>query len=350
MAVVLTENFESGLAAYTLVGTPTTGALGARTGSAGLIIDTLAAAAIQYIEKALVFGTRQHVERWYIKVDTRPNVTQTFLQINCTGGVLKLVLTSGGVLRLQIGAGTTVDTITLTTGQWYRLDLVADSSTGTRSLKLQIDGGTEYSTTAVVAAADQSLFRIGWAGSTTGRVFVDDLITGNALTDYPFGAPPTAGPGVATGTGAALDAVPRLAASAGVATGVSVTHVAVGNDLIVESTLASPSGVADTFDADAPAIATAIPTTTSGTGAAQSPAQSVAATGGIASGTGAAATASTSKILNVAGGMATGTGAALDATTVKILSLAAQLASGTGSAGTPTVRALAGSSLQVIMG
>ena len=78
---------------------------------------------------------------------------------------------------------------TLVTGTWYRIDWVADASGGTATMKVSIDGANEQTASQAQVSANFTAARFGSTGTTvTVDMYFDDLIMGNALVDYPFGA------------------------------------------------------------------------------------------------------------------------------------------------------------------
>lgn len=290
MALVIAEDFESGLGAWTLNGVPTTAAAAAHTGSAGMVIDTTGGAATQYIQQNLAGGTRVFTARLYFALVTGLGTTQNLLTCANVSGQLKLIVTAGGALRTQIASGATQTSSVLTLGQFYRVDLRFTSSGATATIDWQIDGVAQTQATNVQAAADQTQLRIGMLGSTTAKFYVDTLVTGNAAGDYPFGANP-------------------VSASAGVASATGQTFAVASSELAALAGNAAATGAVGTVSAKDSVNAGAIAVT----GAAGAPKTSVAPSPAVVSGTGAAGTPSPTLAVPI--GNAAASGAAYAATT-----------------------------------
>lgn len=78
---------------------------------------------------------------------------------------------------------------------WYRIDMKGDVGTGTRSCTIEVHDGTTLTNLGTVneAIAATTLTQLRFGGSCgseliTSDTLVDDLITGNGTTEYPFGA------------------------------------------------------------------------------------------------------------------------------------------------------------------
>ena len=107
--------------------------------------------------------------------------------LNANGNLDCLIDGSGNV-TVKAGAGTAVAVGTLSLNTWYRLDWLADTSTGTASMKARIDGGTEATATNAQVSANMTAVHFGPKAAVTIDIFYDDLILGTASGDYPFGA------------------------------------------------------------------------------------------------------------------------------------------------------------------
>lgn len=344
MSVFITENFESGLGAWTLTGTPVTDGAAAYIGVSGLLIDTVAAGATKYIQQVPAAGTRVIAAGFYLRTAQRPGTTQNILTCGNPNGQAKLIMLASGALRIQFGSGATITSAVLNLNQWYRIDIVFDCSGATAQCQWQIDSVSQTTLNNTQAASDFTNFRLGLQGSTTALLYFDQLLAGNALGDYPLGAAGGATSGVATGTGSALNASISIKTSAGQATGVGSAPTGNGSDLISEARLASGSGTAYNPTIQyAVAVAAGV---AQGTGAALTARGGVGAAAGNAAGAGAAG-APGGKV-STPSGVALGTGAAGDSKIA--LGPTAGNAVGTGTAQDGMPGGVRGTALTVIMG
>ncbi len=165
--------------------TPTISTTVVRNGTAAL--RTTAAASLSNLGK--VVATRTMAGRLYFRfASLNASGTPFFIRFANASGNLGFQVSSAGAVTAQAGAGaasTSLGTVSVNT--WYRLDWLADTTSGTASLKGRLDGGTEQTSTATQAAADMTQLLLGNIASTTWDVYFDDVITGNASGDYPYG-------------------------------------------------------------------------------------------------------------------------------------------------------------------
>jgi hypothetical protein len=169
----------------TISGTPSISTTTVRTGTASLRTNTTAAA--QYtsrtVARTIVAG------RAYFRFASFPDATGAFILNVNTNGNSAIRCTSTGQLELDQGAAASVDfdsPISLNT--WYRVDWLADCSTGTASIKARLNGGTEYSASNAQASVNITAVRFGPASAITTDIFFDDAILGDSAGEYPFGA------------------------------------------------------------------------------------------------------------------------------------------------------------------
>jgi hypothetical protein len=94
---------------------------------------------------------------------------------------------AGAVVAHIAGGTTSASAGTVSTGTWYLIDWLADTTTGTASLKIRLDGGTERESTLAVATANMTGVQFGPRGAITCDAFYDDIIYGDSAGDYPFG-------------------------------------------------------------------------------------------------------------------------------------------------------------------
>lgn len=128
--------------------------------------------------------------RFYFRIATAPGAAETPHIINfanASGNLLLRVTTTGQLVAIA-GAGSPVNVGSpMSTNTWYRIDFLANSSGGTASIKARIDGGTEGESTNVQASVSMTTMRVGVFTNATCDFFFDDLIIGDATSDYPFG-------------------------------------------------------------------------------------------------------------------------------------------------------------------
>lgn len=127
--------------------------------------------------------------RHYFRFATLPaSGTPSLISFQNASGSGNIRINSSGQVTCAMGAGSTQNVGSpTTTGVWYRLDYLINTSGGTASLKVRLDGGTEAESTNVQAAADVTDVRVGHVASATTDMFVDDFILGDDVADYPFG-------------------------------------------------------------------------------------------------------------------------------------------------------------------
>lgn len=168
-------------------GTPTISTTTIRSGTAALRSNPTAGTA--QLNKSIV--RRVVAGRIYLRVASLPLIAEntTILIATNVSGNLRVRLDGLGQLTVQVVGGTAqnVGSPLTADGLWHRIDWLFDSSTGTASAKATLDGGTEATSTNVQVAADMTVMRIGVFDTSTCDLFLDDLVMGDATTDYPFG-------------------------------------------------------------------------------------------------------------------------------------------------------------------
>ena len=127
--------------------------------------------------------------RFYIRIASMPTTVGPVLRLIDANGNLNINVDTDGTIKTQVGVGAdSSNAATLTTNTWYRLDWLADSSSGTASMKLRVDGGAEVTATNAQVSANMTSVMVGQASSETYDIFYDDMILGTVAGDYPFGA------------------------------------------------------------------------------------------------------------------------------------------------------------------
>jgi hypothetical protein len=134
----------------------------------------------------------QTVIRFYLRFTTLPSA-DTYLCWQTPAGVPVGLAFKQSDSKLYPGQGSTITFgstgIVVTTGQWYRIDLRIDQTTGTNNAKidLQVDG-TAATQLVFTAAGGSSTINVGSQKTVSGDWFYDDWIHSNTTADYPIGA------------------------------------------------------------------------------------------------------------------------------------------------------------------
>ena len=92
---------------------------------------------------------------------------------------LNLTLSSAGVLSVAWNSGTATGP-TLATGQWYRISLGVDPSGGTKICSCKVDGVAVSSPPTAPSVSAITDFNFGFYSSTTGDIYIDDIVFDNA--------------------------------------------------------------------------------------------------------------------------------------------------------------------------
>lgn len=133
----------------------------------------------------LTAGTRVATMAFYIRFATLPSaLVGLAVFVNASGNSTFQI---GATNQFQVAAGgvTPVATgVTVATNTWYRVVVELDATTGTHTIRARIDGGTEISDTAALAAADITAARFGTLGAQTYTAFYDDFLLSITDGDY----------------------------------------------------------------------------------------------------------------------------------------------------------------------
>lgn len=99
-------------------------------------------------------------------------------------------LASDSTLRASFGSSNGDGGTVVAADTWYLIDYIADVSTGTRTVKIRVNGGTEHTDSLSAAASTFSQFQIGRNTDTTtatGNILYDDIVISVTSADYPMG-------------------------------------------------------------------------------------------------------------------------------------------------------------------
>lgn len=77
--------------------------------------------------------------------------------------------------------------VSVTTGQWYRLDIKINITNNPWTIDVSVDGTTTTQLTHTAAGTAISNFNCGAASSVTADIYFDDFVISNTTGDYPIG-------------------------------------------------------------------------------------------------------------------------------------------------------------------
>lgn len=183
MSTLLTENFEAGLGAYTLTGTPVT--------TTAVQVDGISSLSIPTGNTRITYAPavhRQHTARFYFRWNTDAPGAASVYQVNASTFVT-LQVRPGMKLRVSCAGTNSADSAALALGQWYRIDLLFDTSASPWSAAYQIDGVAQTGATNVRAASDITSVYMGNTGGNNFAWFADAWVIRNTSAEYPIGAP-----------------------------------------------------------------------------------------------------------------------------------------------------------------
>jgi hypothetical protein len=147
------------------------------------------AGAAQYMQKT-VTGDRV-VLRMYVRFDTLPSADCDLFTIRDAGGLsfrFKYIQASN---KFQVVFGSTdpqLSSMTVSTGQWYCVELNVLLNAATRTCDWQIDGTAQTQSASTQTASTVAALRIGTGNAETYTCYYDDLIVSVTNADYPLGA------------------------------------------------------------------------------------------------------------------------------------------------------------------
>lgn len=134
-------------------------------------------------------SSNKWIGRFYVRFATLPNTTCD-LFFNGEDGVFfnasdNKIYAGYDVSGITLGA----TGVSVTTGQWYRIDFKIDSSTSPHLTDVQVDGVAcgQASSVSGGASFNSVIFGVSRA-TTTGDIFFDDVLISFTLADYPLGA------------------------------------------------------------------------------------------------------------------------------------------------------------------
>lgn len=172
-------------------GTPTIDTTNFLFGNA--CVRTNAAGASVSIDRQFTATLRMVTTRF--RVQSFPGAVAAFQRFANPNGNLDIECDASGNITAKIGAGARSSTIgTVSTGTWNRLDALADTSTGTASLKVSLNGSGEQTATNAQTSANMTSCQSGPKGAVTMDVLWQSWVHGDASTDYDPADPLTCEP------------------------------------------------------------------------------------------------------------------------------------------------------------
>ena len=166
-------------------GTPSTSTTTVHTGTSSIRCNAAGAT----VSADRPFSATTRAFGCYVRFASLPSAAMAFVRFVNANGNMDIEVDNLGAITAKIGTGTrSASAGTVSTGTWYRIDALAESSTGTASLKFRVDGGTEQQATNAQVSVVMTSVQHGPRGAFTCDCFFDDILHGDATTDYPFGA------------------------------------------------------------------------------------------------------------------------------------------------------------------
>jgi hypothetical protein len=138
-------------------------------------------------------GSAQRHFSFFLKMSANPSVESTVFRSTTSGGAanhVTLTISTAGLIKCQMGGGTTITGPDVVDGNWHRIDVWGDTSTTTWVAKWRVDGAAQTDSTQSGQTAGSLCAQaiIGSSTSTHTATFdIDDLVSGSAGdTEYPF--------------------------------------------------------------------------------------------------------------------------------------------------------------------
>lgn len=170
--------------------TPTISTTTVRTGlRAGRLNPT---AALSYFNQDLT-STNAWVIRVYVRFATLPNATIQIAGEGTWKNGAWFNSSDNKIYAGDRGNGSTVvlgaTGISITTGQWYRVDVKCNETSGAQVIDVQVDGAAcGQHTNAFTGIGGGELVLGSDVINFSGDIFYDDLLVSQTLADYPIGA------------------------------------------------------------------------------------------------------------------------------------------------------------------
>jgi hypothetical protein len=136
-------------------------------------------------------STTRQIGRIYVRFTTLPSATTVLVNYGTVLGAGPRVTyqQSDSTVYAAVTGTLGASGVSVTTGQWYRIDFDFNVNTGGNdTCDVQVDGVACGQATAAGASASTSTIAIGVMNACTADVFFDDFISSQTGADYPIGA------------------------------------------------------------------------------------------------------------------------------------------------------------------
>jgi hypothetical protein len=181
---------------YNVNGTVTISTATVRSGSRSFRANPTAdAAPSHYFQSIDLTSANIHVIRCYVRFATLPNTDSRLVGMNGSAGVVLFNASDNKIYPGYLNGGVFnfgSSGYTVTTGQWYRLDIRFNASSNPLLVDLSVDGTslTQVSFATASASSVRLLYGVIGDGSAniTADVFFDDIVITNTTGDFPIGA------------------------------------------------------------------------------------------------------------------------------------------------------------------
>jgi hypothetical protein len=131
------------------------------------------------------------VIRCYVYFATLPNATCELITTNAAPGSRVGAYFNSSDNKIYAGNSTSnlgATGVTVSTGQWFRIDVKIDVSTSSWLIDVSVDGTSCGQRNNSAAPTSYTWLNLGTLTDVTQDIFFDDFIMSNTLTDYPIGA------------------------------------------------------------------------------------------------------------------------------------------------------------------
>lgn len=150
-----------------------------------------ASAVASYVEKSLGGNQTNVVGRLYFRYDTLPGVRAEIVMHagSAMSGPRIMLNPANSKVYVAFGAtGGIASNMTISLGQWYRLEwrVIVSGTTATIDWKIDETDQTQLIDTVPVGGVVTNT-RLGFNTATTGNLYIDDVVLSTTPADYPIG-------------------------------------------------------------------------------------------------------------------------------------------------------------------
>jgi hypothetical protein len=217
--------------------------------------------AASYLLHTFATAGRMAVVRAKVKINSVPGDISEVLMLRTSASQSQRIYFDPVTNRFKAGYNAPgqyqTSSMAISTGQWYRLEMKVDTSSGTTTCDWAIDGTAQTQATTTQTAHDMIGLRAGTYAAVTADFLLDDVAISQTAGDYPIGDGATTEISVRSGSFASQSVIkkiltPTFAASATLASGSTPTYSRLAKSVIKKvmastfsssSTLSAASGV-----------------------------------------------------------------------------------------------------------